>query len=149
MGQLPSILTKLVLFAGAAWADFSAFDAITLDVSTGARLDLKTHFTDTYAYGVGAEYELDPEWTLLAGYSYASSPVRGKNRNPSLPFDRQIRYAAGVRHAWNETTEVAFSYEYLDFGKSRINETLGGGTLQGDYDTNHAQFFALTLNKRF
>ena len=149
-GIRQEVTDKLVLFADAWWVDFSAFDAIKLDLSTGVRLDLITHFSDTYAYGFGAEYELDPEWTLMAGYSYASSPVRGKNRNPSLPFDRQIRYAAGVRHAWNETMEVAFSYEYLDFGNGRTNQTLGGGdTLQGEYDTNHAHFFALTLNKRF
>jgi long-chain fatty acid transport protein len=112
-------------------------------------INASTHFSDAVAFGLGAEYRLNPQWTLSAGISYAGSPVHDKDRNPSLPFDRQIRYGGGVRYAWRDDVTVAFSYEFLDLGDADVNTTFGGGTLEGDFDPNHAHFLALTVSKRF
>ena len=139
-----------------AW-DMNSFDDVadgTGDIwlhnlSTGAALTLETHFRDTIGYGVAAEYELNPEWTVSAGISYASSPVSKSNRLAALPFDRQVRYGTGVRHQLDETTTVALSYEYLDLGSSKLSDTNVLGTIAGDYHRNKVQFLALTLSKSF
>jgi long-chain fatty acid transport protein len=149
VGLAQEVDDRLTLFLDYAWADFSEFDLITVDLSqTG--LEGKTGFRDTVAYGVAAAYRLTPEWTAQAGISYASSPVSRSDRNPSLPFDRQVRYGAGVTYQWNETLDFSLSYEYLDLGDAAIDLTLeNGDRVQGDYDTNRVQFIALTLRKSF
>lgn len=140
---------RLTLFLDYAWADFSEFDLVTVDLSR-AGIAAKTGFRDTVGYGVAAAYRLTPEWTAQAGISYASSPVKRSNRNPALPLDRQVRYGAGVSYRWNETLDFALSYEYLDLGDAAIDVTLDSGDrVKGDYDTNRAHFIALSLRKSF
>ena len=66
-----------------------------------------------------------------------------------MPFDRQIRYATGVRYAWSESLTLAFSYEFVDFGSNNTNIQGLGGTLKGDYDPSHAHFLVFTASKKF
>ena len=143
------VTEDLIVFLDLLWADFSDFDIIQLDLSTGTSLSPATHFSDTIGYGIAAEYRLSPDWTVSAGVSYASSPVRSRNRNAALPFDRQVRYGAGVRYGWSEDLILAFSYEYLDLGDNKLSNSLGGGTLSGDYSDNYAHFFVLSFSKAF
>lgn len=144
----------LVVFLDVAWADFSEFSTIKLDVSGGPVVDLNAHFRDTVAYGIGSEYRLSPLWTLMAGISYASSPVSNSNRSVALPLDRQVRYGLGVRHQWRDDVTLALTYEYLDLGDNKLSNTLTGGlaapgTVSGDYDPNRVHFIAFTINKHF
>ncbi len=144
----------LVVFLDLAWADFSEFSTIKLDISGGPSVDLNAHFRDTIAYGIGSEYRLSPLWTLMAGISYASSPVSNSNRSVALPLDRQVRYGLGVRHQWRDDVTLALSYEFLDLGDNKLSNTLTGGlaapgTVSGDYDPNHVHFIAFTINKHF
>lgn len=139
----------LVVFADFAWVDFSEFESLALDGSGGAAVNIETNFRDTIAYGVAAEYALDPEWTLTAGISYASSPTSQNDRLLLLPFDRQVRYGTGVRYAVAEGFTVALSYEYLDLGSNKFTNKLGPATVSGKYGPSRAQFIALTLSKAF
>ena len=81
--------------------------------------------------------------------SGSSAPVGGSDRSPALPFDRQIRYATGVRYEWSESLTLALSYEFLDFGSNNVNVQGFGGTLKGDFDPNRAHFFAFTARHKF
>ncbi len=142
------VTDALTMFATVAWIDFSEFESIALD--TVFTVELETHFRDTISYGVAAEYELNPEWTVSAGILYSSSPVSQSNRLAALPLDRQVRYGTGVRYHLDETTTVGLSYEYLDLGSSKLSSTgPGGETIAGDYHRNKVQFLALTLSKSF
>lgn len=150
VGSLRQEVTdELVFFFDVGWADFSEFKSVQLDISGGNTIQLTTRFQDIGIYGMAAEYELNPKWTLATGISYAGSPVKSRNRNVSLPFDRQVRYGAGVRYRWREDMTLALSYEYLDLGRSKINSPLAGGTLVGEYEPNRAQFIAFTMSKTF
>ncbi len=66
-----------------------------------------------------------------------------------MPFDRQIRYATGVRYEWSETLTLALSYEFADLGSNNTSVQGFGGTLKGDYDPNHAHFIAFTVRHKF
>ena len=57
---------ELTVFTDFAWVDFSEYESLAIDPYGPVALDIETHFTDTAAVGSGAEYELDPEWTLMA-----------------------------------------------------------------------------------
>ena len=150
LGVRQQLTDDLVLFLEGGWADFSQFDSISLDISDTAAVNLKTKFKDIWGYGLGVEYQLDPLWTLIAGWSYVSSPVSNSNRNAALPFDRQIRYGLGAKYKWREDVTVGFTYEFLDLGSNRINSTsAAAGTLSGKYHPSNVQFVALSFNKTF
>ena len=143
------VTDDLVLFADVGWADFSEFDSIFIGTGGPVAINAETHFTDTVAYGIAAEYALSPEWTVSGGVSYASSPVSQSNRNAALPFDRQVRYGTGVRYKWREDVTLALSYEYLDLGSSKLTNTVSGETLSGKYSTDKVQFLAFNVSKSF
>ena len=143
------ITDDLVLYFDLGWADFSAFRHISVDISGGTTVNGNIHFRDITFGGIGGEYRVNDLWTWQFGAQYASSPVGGSDRSPALPFDRQIRYATGVRYEWNENLTLALSYEFLDFGSNNVNVQGFGGTLKGDYDPNHAHFIAFTARHKF
>ncbi len=150
VGSLRQEITDdLVLYFDLGWADFSAFRHISVDFSGGTSVNANIHFNDITFGGIGGEYRLDDGWTLQAGVAYAGSPVGGSDRSPALPFDRQIRYATGVRYEWSESLTLAFSYEFVDFGSNNTNVQGLGGTLKGDYDPSHAHFLVFTASKKF
>ena len=102
------------------------------------------------AWGAAARYQLTPGWAIQSGFSWASSPVSNLNRNPALPFDRQLRYAGGLVYRWSDDVDLGFSYQYLDLGDAKITAPMKNGDLvSGKYDKNHAHFFALSFQKRF
>ncbi len=143
------ITDDLVLYFDLGWADFSAFRHISIDVSGGTTVNANIHFRDITFGGIGGEYRLNDTWTLQAGAHYSSSPVGGSDRSPALPFDRQIRYATGVRYEWSESLTLALSYEFADFGSNNTNVQAFGGTLKGDYDPSHAHFIAFSVRQKF
>ena len=101
------------------------------------------NWNDTYHFSVGAHYKPVDDWLLQAGVTYDTSPVDAKDRTADMPIDRQIRLAVGAQHQLSETMTVGGSFEYIDFGSSRISDP---NTLTGDYQTNRAFFFALNAN---
>ena len=46
---------------------------------------------------------------------------------------------------------IACAYEFLDAGDAEIDQNRGtlAGILEGDYSSNHIQFFNVNLIKRF
>ena len=143
------ITDDLVLYFDLGWADFSAFRHISVDVSGGTTVNANIHFRDITFGGIGGEYRVNDLWTWQFGAQYSSSPVGGSDRSPALAFDRQIRYATGLRYEWSEKLTLALSYEFLDFGSNNVNIQGFGGALKGDYDPNHAHFFAFTARHKF
>ncbi len=141
---------KLTLSTTFGWADFSEFEQLSVELSTAVSPTFKTSFRDTVAWGAAARYQLTPQWTIQSGFSWASSPVSNSNRNPALPFDRQLRYAGGLVYRWSDVIDLGFSYQYLDLGDAKIRAPMkNGDVLSGKYDKNHAHFFALSFQKRF
>lgn len=148
-GIRQEVTDDLTVFVDFVWLDFSEFDTIGIDTGGALAVNIPLHFRDTIAYGVGIDYELNPEWTVSAGISYASSPVSQSDRSAFLPLDRQIRYGTGVRYAVAEDLTVGLSYEYLDLGSSKLTSDIGAGTTSGKYDDSKVEFVALTVSKSF
>ena len=91
-------------------------------------MNANIHFRDITFGGIGGEYRVNDLWTWQFGAQYSSSPVGGSDRSPALAFDRQIRYATGLRYEWSEKLTLALSYEFLDFGSNNVNiQGFGGG----------------------
>ena len=132
---------RFTLLLGATWEDWSTASTVPVSVASGSTA-LELHFRDTVKYKLGFHYHLDPEWTLQAGIAYDSSPVRIGNRIASFPIDRQVRYAVGALRDWSEDMTVGFHFTWVDLGKAKIRSQF----TRGEYDSNYAAFFALTLN---
>lgn len=145
---------RFMLCANFGWQDWSEFGMPEISIN-GSRThsftaDLKYH--DTYHVAFGGQYRLAPKWLMSAGMAYDTSPIEhARDRSPTLPLDRQIRYALGLQYDLNENITLGCAYEFLDAGKARVDRTGGAfrGDLKGKYDTNFINLFNMNMVWKF
>lgn len=145
------VTDDLALMANFNWQDWGQFGQVTAELETSPPRvrGVDANFDSSFQGAVGAHYRLGQPTMLLLGFAYDSSPVTEQNRSPALPFDRQLRFAAGIQYDINTDYTVGAAYEYADLGKANIDRTRPSGVLQGDYSTNSLNVFALTVIRRF
>ncbi len=158
---------KLRLTAGATWTDWSVFkyfdviatDEGIIDDIAGLGENYIGHivekWNDTWSVAVGADYVLNPEWTLRAGYAYDQSPVDDKHRTARVPDNDRQWLTAGTTYNLNSAWSFDASLAYLFIDKSRIDEynhslddeISGADNLNGTFDIN-AWAMSLQANYR-
>ena len=136
---------QFALLATVDWEDWSAFNDVPISVERGTA-SIPTHFNDTYKLAGGIHYRPSKPWLLMTGVAYDSSPVDAKDRQASLPLDRQLRYAVGTQYQWSERLSLGGNFEYIDLGKAKINNDT---FLKGDFKQNEIYFVSLNANWKF
>ena len=58
--------------------------------------DIPLHWRDQWVWRIGAEFALNKEWTLRAGYSYANNPVPGGTLTPLTAAIMEHTVGAGI-----------------------------------------------------
>jgi long-chain fatty acid transport protein len=152
IGAYHAITDKLAVLASANWQDWSEFGTPEISLSDGPNVSADLDYDDTWHIGLGVQYRVADPWLLMAGWGYDSSPISSdSDRSPSLPLDRQLRYAGGVQYDWNENVSVGAAYTLIDAGKNRIKKTGNPvrGDLEGKYDPSFIHVFNLNFIYRF
>ena len=145
VGAYHELNDQWALLGTVGWEDWSEFDKFVVSTGVGAA-NLPTGWEDTFHFSGGVHYRPQEDWLLQAGITYDQSPVSDDNRSAYLPMDRQIRYAVGAQHQWNERMKVGAAFEYIDLGDAKIS---GPNLLIGDYDTNHLFVFSINMSYQF
>ena len=106
------------------WSDFTETPIYNEVLgSTPLPQSIDRDWDDVWKFAVGAEYQLNSDWDLKAGFSYETSPQNDpKKQWVDLPVGEQYRYSLGARTYWN-STRVDIFYEYADLGEMEINRT--------------------------
>jgi long-chain fatty acid transport protein len=131
---------KVALLALFNWEDWSEADHLRVVVA-GNTVGATTGFMDTYKFGLGANYQLNPEWLLQTGVTYDTSALKNTDRTVALPIDEQIRVAIGAQHDWSEALTLGFSFVYINLGQGEVRSA----SVRGDYQENHIFVFGLNL----
>ena len=88
--------------------------------------DIESYYQSTHTFRVGAEYRVTPQFSVRAGYSFVSSPVRSEAKNgdlniytagtnPSYTFDNTTNYiTCGLGYRVKKFyVDVAYVYKHL------------------------------------
>ena len=104
---------------------------------------LELHFKDSWRVGLGANYQLTPQWKLRGGIAFDKSPVRDGFRTPRLPDEDRTWIAAGAQWAVTPSLALDFGLAYLFVKESSsdlVNQatatSVPRGSLVGNYDAN-------------
>lgn len=139
--------------AGATWFGWNSFDNITAVSLANTQLTrIEQNYQTTWAFAVGAEYEMNDKWTLRAGYQFDETPTTDEYRTSRTPDGDRHWFAAGATYDINDKFSLDMAATYIDVGEESINVTRNvTGALadvRGDTDGSVA-IVALGLNYKF
>lgn len=145
---------RLALLANVGWQNWNQFGKFEVDASGVAGSTSKAidaDMKDTWQGAIGFHYRIAEPWLLMLGYAYDGSPIKNEKRSVALPLDRQIRYGTGVEYSISKNLDLGCFYEFIDAGKSKVNQNRGplAGTIVGQYDTNYISALGLSMNYKF
>jgi long-subunit fatty acid transport protein len=138
------------------WSDWDSSPILFDGTVNGNRktvdLTQTRDWDDVWHYGIGAEYAINPNWTLKAGVSYETSPQEDASKQtPDIPVGSQLRYSVGASTMIGQTKLDMF-YEFADLGKVDISQdglglVLANDSLLNGYFEGRMHFvgFALTF----
>jgi long-chain fatty acid transport protein len=109
------------------WDEMSEFGRVRVTVKDGfipvKRVD--GDFRDTWHFGVGTEYQVNPRWMLTGGFSYDTSMATDRTATMDIPLATLYRYAAGVKYKAREDLTLGAGLTWLYEGNLPYQETAG------------------------
>ena len=105
-------IPELSIEVGATWTRWSTFRGLNIHLPQPIGVsENPKHWSDTWRFNVGVEYEPLDWLTLRAGYVYDESPMTSRYADYLVPtHDRNI-YSLGVGFKWDSwTLDVAYAY---------------------------------------
>ncbi|MEZ9244301.1 OmpP1/FadL family transporter [Vibrio lentus] len=118
--------SQLDLLASIQFHRWSEWDETVLDFGVTAKdgIPIKRDWDDVWKFAVGADYQLNSDWRLKAGFSYETSPQDDPSMQwVDLPVGEQYRYSVGASTYWDDILIDVF-YEYADLGSVEMNRNL-------------------------
>jgi long-chain fatty acid transport protein len=136
------------LVANADWENWSEFgnNVFTFDGSTAVTIERK--WQNTFKLGAGAIWKGEKQ-AVGFGVSYDSSPVTDRNRTMDLPLDKQVGMGFSYVRDKDKKFNWALSANLTWFGDGKVDQTIQGERIVGEFDTNYALFLAGTMTYRF
>ncbi|MGF1681638.1 OmpP1/FadL family transporter [Photobacterium minamisatsumaniensis] len=134
-----AVNNQLDLLASVQWHRWSEWDNTVMNFTPDTDLGLgrdgvtiDRDWDDVWKFALGADYQLNNEWRLKAGFSYETSPQDDPTKQwVDVPVGEQYRYSVGAATKWDDITVDMF-YEYADLGEVDIQRTLP--RLNGSFD---------------
>ena len=139
--------------AGATWTDWSVFkhfdviatDEGIIDDIAGLGENYIGHiledWNDTWSFALGADYVINPEWTVRAGYAFDPSPVDNAHRTARVPDGDRNWLTVGATYEMTQAWSFDASLAYLIMDKVKVDEY--------DHDINDDQIQPANLNGEF
>ncbi|WGV98549.1 outer membrane protein transport protein [Vibrio sp. YMD68] len=116
-----NILASIQLHRWSEW-DQTVFDFGKLNNNPIGLNSINRDWDDVWKFALGADYQLNSDWRLKAGFSYETSPQDDPSKQwVDLPVGDQYRYSVGASTTWDDYTFDVF-YEYADLGSVDIAE---------------------------
>jgi long-chain fatty acid transport protein len=136
---------RLHVGADVEWIEFSRFDQLPVDIGVNNALlpspAIPQNWSDTWTFGVAAEYRIDDSWALRGGYKFLESPIPSSTLAPSLPDADRHLVTAGVGYrAGAHRVDAAYAYSIFD---DRTASGLPDPTLNGIYELS-SHLFVIT-----
>lgn len=150
---------NLKLMFGASWVRWSQFEKILVEGENRPVITDETqNYSNSWAFAVGGEYQLNPQWALRAGLSLDETPSNDEHRSVRIPSDDRRIFSLGAGWTPMEDLTIDLAYSYLTEHGTTISQTktddpTNSGVpvtsrYSADYD-NEAHGFGAQLTYRF
>jgi long-chain fatty acid transport protein len=155
---------RWTLYGGATWTRWSRLES--LDVQNSGLNPIAQPFfgtvgeelnwRDSWAFAVGAAYQLNPQWVLRTGLALDASPTTNDDRDVRIPVGERKTFTLGAGWSPNQDLTIDVAYAYLWENTASVHAkasgVVAGVTLQPAYDAkydNSAHGLVAGLTYRF
>lgn len=116
--------------------------------STFSTLDFE--WDNTWRFGLGANYRLNPQTKLRFGVALDKTPTNDLHRSPRLPDQDRTWVAFGVQYKPSKQGTLEFGYAHEFIKDATVNNSVAGvpGRLVGKFE-NKADIFSLQYSHAF
>jgi long-chain fatty acid transport protein len=122
LGARWGVIDRLTLDAQVQWVGWDEFDAIRIRTAAG-RTTLPQNYNSEVSGAIGADYVLNPTWTVRAGVQFDPTPTPDRGRTARVPDGDRWIFAAGASWKAAEHLTVDASADYVAFDDTRIDST--------------------------
>ncbi|WP_081867605.1 OmpP1/FadL family transporter [Hymenobacter sp. IS2118] len=122
---------------------WSTQDSLRLNVSASGdapdrRITTARRYEDALAFRVGAEYQIGPKFTALAGLRYDETPIRDEYINPEFIDANRLGLSTGFSYQFSPrlALEAGYAFDYGQLRNARadqLNEAVAN--ISGSYRT--------------
>lgn len=141
----------LILEAGIVGTFWSAYDQILIEYSdreSTPTIHNKKEYKDTYRLNLGAEYNLNPNWAVRAGYVFDKSPINAHAMDTLVPVDDRHIASVGAGYH-NDTWSVDLSYSHVFAKNLSGNSNSQFGSVPMKYTDGRSDMYGLTVGYKF
>lgn len=147
---------RLKLMFGASWSRWSKFEEIRVTGNTIPEITKETqNYSNSWAFAMGGEYQLNPEWVLRAGLTLDDTPSNDQHRSVRIPSDDRRIFSLGAGWTPMEDLTIDVAYSYLTEHTTEVSQErsdhlngVGGTTYSAKYK-NEAHGFGAQMTYRF
>jgi len=139
-----------------SWAGWSNFEALDISVDEGDDIYLEENWDDTFAFRLGAAYDLNDRHQIRFGALFDQSPVPVETLRPSIPDSDRTAVTIGYGFSGKSWNIDAY-YMPLFFDETTakgdpamkpLATTTPDGVVDGKYET-FGHLLGVTFNKGF
>lgn len=141
----------LVLEAGIVGTFWSAYDQILIEYSdreSTPTIHNKKDYKDTYRLNLGAEYNMNPNWAVRAGYVFDKSPINKHEMDTLVPVDDRHIASVGAGYH-NDTWSVDLSYSHVFAKNLSGNSNSQFGSVPMKYTDGRSDMYGITVGYKF
>lgn len=141
----------LILEAGIVGTFWSAYDQILIEYSdreSTPTIHNKKDYKDTYRLNLGAEYNLNQNWAVRAGYVFDKSPINEHAMDTLVPVDDRHIASVGAGYH-NDTWSVDLSYSHVFAKNLTGNSNSQFGSVPMKYTDGRSDMYGLTVGYKF
>ncbi|HVI24934.1 MAG TPA: outer membrane protein transport protein [Xanthomonadaceae bacterium] len=110
---------------------------------------------DTYYFGIGAEWDISPSFTLRAGIAQDQTPTQDDHRTPRLPDNDRKLYSIGATWHASDALSIDAAFQRITIDTPTVDILAPGASpalppssLTGEF-SGHANLFGVALQYRF
>jgi long-chain fatty acid transport protein len=142
--------SKLTLMGDLTFTRWSRYDTLSVDFDNSLPTSTEEkNWDDVWRASIGANYRLNNQWLLRAGYAYEDGPVPNDTRDPRVPDGDRNWFTIGTNYkpADNFSLDLAYAYIHIPDVNSNLTDSMGH-TLIGSYE-DKTSYFSIQGNYQF
>jgi long-chain fatty acid transport protein len=142
------------LLGDVTWTHWARIKSLPVLRDSGATVGtpLTFNFRDSWRLSAGANYRMDPKWTLKMGVAYDQTPVpNDTSRSVRLPDSDRYWLSFGAKYQLTARDALDFGYTYITARDTNINNNQaasGLGIITGTYKA-HVHLLGLQYQHTF